>query len=224
MGAVVRGIGDTVLNLLLIVLRPILIGIITLIEDLTSPFVRMASGIPSYPRHPRYPRGERGWRCAPCQEKCAPAASKILHRLSERHHLHTPGSCRGGACGPWCAAAQGLRFVLNVRVNGENVGYVESEQVFENAVRTCSPVSTRPSVCCRPPALRWRTQAGIMPDLLKAFHRQSDDDRARSPTAILRTCSDEIINSTAVCVDDQLLCTARGDHLRSYLGKHQGTV
>ena len=44
-GAVVRGIGDTVLNLLLIVLRPILIGIITLIEDLTSPFVRMASGI-----------------------------------------------------------------------------------------------------------------------------------------------------------------------------------
>ena len=38
-GAVVRGIGDTVLNLLLIVLRPILIGIITLIEDLTSPFV-----------------------------------------------------------------------------------------------------------------------------------------------------------------------------------------
>ena len=44
-GAVVRGIGDTVLNLLLIVLRPILIGIITLIEDLTGPFVRMASGI-----------------------------------------------------------------------------------------------------------------------------------------------------------------------------------
>ena len=27
----------------------------------------------------------------------------------------------------------GLRFVLNVQVNGENVGYVESEQVFENA-------------------------------------------------------------------------------------------
>ena len=53
-GAVVRGIGDTVLNLLLIVLRPILIGIITLIEDLTSPFVRMASGI----RHIRDIHGE----------------------------------------------------------------------------------------------------------------------------------------------------------------------
>ena len=42
---VVRGIADTVLNLLLIVLRPILIGLITLIEDLAGPFVRIASGI-----------------------------------------------------------------------------------------------------------------------------------------------------------------------------------
>ena len=66
-GAVVRGIGDTVLNLLLIVLRPILIGIITLIEDLTSPFVRMASGI----RHIRdipdtLVESAAGWGCALC--------------------------------------------------------------------------------------------------------------------------------------------------------------
>ena len=36
--------------------------------------------------------------------------------------------------------------------------------------------------------------------------------------AILRTASDEIINGTAVHVDDQLLyVTTEGDHLRSYL-------
>lgn len=36
--------------------------------------------------------------------------------------------------------------------------------------------------------------------------------------AILRTASDEIINGTAVYVDDQLLyVTTEGDHLRSYL-------
>lgn len=37
LSAVGRGISDTVVNLLLIVLRPILLGIITLIEDLTGP-------------------------------------------------------------------------------------------------------------------------------------------------------------------------------------------
>ena len=52
---VVRGIADTVLNLLLIVLRPILIGLITLIEDLASPFVR-ASAI--------YMSCLRSWRTA----------------------------------------------------------------------------------------------------------------------------------------------------------------
>ena len=41
----IRDSADTALNLLLIVLRPILIGLITLVEDLTGPFVRMASGI-----------------------------------------------------------------------------------------------------------------------------------------------------------------------------------
>ena len=45
LGAVLHGVADTALNLLLIVLRPILIGLITLVEDLTGPFVRMASGI-----------------------------------------------------------------------------------------------------------------------------------------------------------------------------------
>lgn len=36
--------------------------------------------------------------------------------------------------------------------------------------------------------------------------------------AILRTASDEIINGTAVYVDDQLLyVTTEGDHLRTYL-------
>ena len=43
--------------------------------------------------------------------------------------------------------------------------------------------------------------------------------------AILRTASDEIINGTAVYVDDQLLyVTTEGDHLQQLSGKHQGTV
>ena len=128
-GAVVRGIGDTVLNLLLIVLRPILIGIITLIEDLTSPFVRMASGIRHIRAIPRYPRGERGWRCAPCQEKnTLPAASENTPSLSGMPSLTYSRQLRSGACGPGaqragaalCAECAGER--RERRLRGERAG------------------------------------------------------------------------------------------------------
>ena len=45
LGVFVRGVGNTVLDLIMLVLRPILIGIVTLLEDLTSPFTRILSGI-----------------------------------------------------------------------------------------------------------------------------------------------------------------------------------
>ena len=45
LGVFVRGVGNTVLDLIMLVLRPILIGIVTLLEDLTSPFTRIFSGI-----------------------------------------------------------------------------------------------------------------------------------------------------------------------------------
>ena len=43
--AVVKGIASTLGNLLMVVLRPVLLGVITFCEDLISPFTRMASGI-----------------------------------------------------------------------------------------------------------------------------------------------------------------------------------
>lgn len=160
-GAVVRGIGDTVLNLLLIVLRPILIGIITLIEDLTSPFVRMASGI----RHIRdipdtLVESEDGDVRRAKKKYLASGIRKYSIVVWNAITYILPAVAAAGLV-VLVRSGLGLRFVLNVQVNGENVGYVESEQVFETPVRTCSPVSTRPSVCCRPPALRWRTQAGM---------------------------------------------------------------
>ena len=55
----------------------------------------------------------------------------------------------------------GLRFVLNVQVNGENVGYVESEQVFENAREDVQSRINTAKRMLQAPALRWRTQAGM---------------------------------------------------------------
>ena len=132
-GAVVRGIGDTVLNLLLIVLRPILIGIITLIEDLTSPFVRMASGI----RHIRdipdtLVESEDGDVRRAKKKYLASGIRKYSIVVWNAITYILPAVAAAGLV-VLVRSGLGLHFVLNVQVNGENVGYVESEQVFENA-------------------------------------------------------------------------------------------
>ena len=51
--AVVKGIASTLGNLLMVVLRPVLLGIITFCEDLISPFTRMAAATRSaLPKRP----------------------------------------------------------------------------------------------------------------------------------------------------------------------------
>ena len=42
---VLRAIGAVLGNLALLIVRPLVLGVLTLVEDLTSPFVRMASGL-----------------------------------------------------------------------------------------------------------------------------------------------------------------------------------
>ena len=173
-GAVVRGIGDTVLNLLLIVLRPILIGIITLIEDLTSPFVRMASGI----RHIR----------------------DIPDTLVESED----GDVR--------------RAKKKYLASGENVGYVESEQVFENAREDVqSRINTAKRMLQASGSAVEDTSWDVYPTYSLSIGNQTMTE-SEIANAILRTASDEIINGTAVYVDDQLLyVTTEGDHLRTLL-------
>ena len=104
-GAVVRGIGDTVLNLLLIVLRPILIGIITLIEDLTSPFVRMplASVISATSPIPSW--RARMAMCAVPRKNTLPAASENTPSLSGTPSLTYSRQLPQRGLWSWCAAA-----------------------------------------------------------------------------------------------------------------------
>lgn len=107
MGAVVRGIGDTVLNLLLIVLRPILIGIITLIEDLTSPFVRMASGIRHIRAIPDTLVESEDGDVRRAKKNTLPAASENTPLLSGTPSLTYSRQLPQWGLWSWCAAGWG---------------------------------------------------------------------------------------------------------------------
>ena len=115
-------------------------------------------------------------------------------------------------------SGQGLRFVLNVQVNGENVGYVESEQVFENAREDVqSRINTAKRMLQASGSAVEDTSWDVYPTYSLSIGNQTMTE-SEIANAILRTASDEIINGTAVYVDDQLLyVTTEGDHLRSYL-------
>ena len=99
----------------------------------------------------------------------------------------------------------GLRFVLNVQVNGENVGYVESEQVFENAREDVqSRINTAKRMLQASGSAVEDTSWDVYPTYSLSIGNQTMTE-SEIANAILRTASDEIINGTAVYVDDQLL-------------------
>ena len=108
--------------------------------------------------------------------------------------------------------------MLNVQVNGENVGYVESEQVFENAREDVqSRINTAKRMLQASGSAVEDTSWDVYPTYSLSIGNQTMTE-SEIANAILRTASDEIINGTAVYVDDQLLyVTTEGDHLRSYL-------
>ncbi len=112
----------------------------------------------------------------------------------------------------------GLHFVLNVQVNGEHVGAVESEQVFENAREDVqSRINTAKRMLQAAGSDAADTNWDVYPTYTLAIGGQTMTE-SEIANAILRTASDEIINGTAVYVDDQLLyVTTEGDHLRTYL-------
>lgn len=111
----------------------------------------------------------------------------------------------------------GLPYVLRVEANGQVVGYVASETVFDNA---------RADVLARVRSAR---------ELLAAAGRQLDWDIEPSYTltihdgtmteseianGILRISGNKITEATAVYIDDELrYVTTEGDHLRRYLNQ-----
>ena len=132
---VVRGIADTVLNLLLIVLRPILIGLITLIEDLAGPFVRIASGIRHIHELPAQLEDSGAGEVRAAKARYLASGIRKYSVLLWNAITYILPAVAAAALVVGVRGGLGLHFVLNVQVDGEHVGAVESEQVFEKAVK-----------------------------------------------------------------------------------------
>ena len=113
-------------------------------------------------------------------------------------------------------AGLSLPFALRVEVNGQTVGYVASEEVFDSA---------RSDVLARVNSARELLAASgettpdwdLEPGYTLAI---SEETMTESEIAneILRVSGSEITEGTAVYVDDELrFVTTEGDHLRQYL-------
>ncbi|WP_455501995.1 peptidoglycan DD-metalloendopeptidase family protein [Gemmiger sp.] len=216
--AVVRGIGDTVLNLLLIVIRPILIGLITLVEDLTGPFVRIASGIRHIHELPDQLEDSGAGEVRAAKARYLASGVRKYFIVLWNAVTYILPAVAAAALVVIVRGGLGLHFVLNVQVNGENVGCVESEQVFENAREDVqSRINTAKRMLQQSGSDAADTDWDVYPTYTLSVSGQTMTE-SEIANAILRTASDEIINGTAVYVDDQLLyVTTEGDHLRSYL-------
>ena len=215
---VVRGIADTVLNLLLIVLRPILIGLITLIEDLAGPFVRIASGIRHIHELPAQLEDSGAGEVRAAKARYLASGIRKYSVLLWNAITYILPAVAAAALVVVVRGGLGLHFVLNVQVDGEHVGAVESEQVFENAREDVqSRINTAKSMLEEAGASVPDTQWEVSPTYSLAV---SDDTMTESEiaNAILQTASDEIVDGTAVYIDGTLrFVTTEGDHLRTYL-------
>lgn len=213
-GAIARNVAA----LLLAIVRPFALGIITLCEDISEPFLVVAGGL----RHIR-----------DLSEQLADESAHQVRKEKVRYFVR--GTRRYfplvlnalSYVLPVAAAVvfvyvvqSGLNqtFVLNVQVNGESVGNVANEQVFESArADVQSRITNAENVMISTGAAVSDQSWEITPTYtLEAGSNTMTEGEVAD--AILRTSSNEITEATAVYVDGGLrFVTTEGDHLRTYL-------
>lgn len=205
-------------QLLLTIARPFLLGLITLLEDLTEPFRRMHSGLKHI--------GEL--------EETLPDESARQIRKEKMRYFRR-GAMRyfpvvlnalsyllpvAAAVGLFYVVKTGLGYdyVLNVIVDGESVGYVANEQVFENARDDVQGrIDTAKSVMQTSGEAVSDGQWDVSPTYVLAINGETMTE-SEAANAILGTSSDQIGEGTAVYIDGELRFVINdGDHLRSYL-------
>lgn len=215
---IVGAIAATVGNLLLMIVRPFVLGIMTLVEDLTSPFIRMASGIRHIQELPDVLEEETASQIRAAKLRYFGRGVKKYYPIVWNAITYFLPALAAAALVVIVRNGLNLRFVLDVQVNGESVGYVANEQVFENARDDVqSRISTAKSMLIESGASVPDTQWDVSPTYTLAVSGQTMTE-SEIANAILRTASDEIIDATAVYIDGELrFVTTEGDHLRTYL-------
>ncbi len=215
---VVNAIAATVGNLLLMIVRPFVLGILTLVEDLTSPFTRMASGIRHIQQLSQEMEEEDAGQIRAAKLQYFRRGVKKYYPIVWNAITYILPVIAAAALVIIVRNGLDLRFVLNVQVNGESVGYVANEQVFENARDDVqSRINTAKSMLIESGASVPDTQWDVSPTYTLAVSGQTMTE-SEIANAILRTASDEIVDATAVYIDGELrFVTTEGDHLRTYL-------
>lgn len=215
---VVGAIAATIGNLLLMIVRPFVLGILTFIEDLTRPFTRMASGIRHIRELPDVLEEEDAGQIRAAKVQYFRRGVKKYYPVVWNAITYFLPALAAAALIVIVRNGLNVRFVLNVQVNGESVGYVANEQVFENARDDVqSRINTAKSMLIESGANVPDTQWDVSPTYTLAVSGQTMTE-SEIANAILRTASDEIIDATAVYVDGELrFVTTEGDHLRAYL-------
>ena len=215
---VVNAIAATVGNLLLMIVRPFVLGILTLVEDLTSPFTRMASGIRHIQQLSQEMEEEDAGQIRAAKLQYFRRGVKKYYPIVWNAITYILPVIAAAALVIIVRNGLGLHFVLNVQVNGESVGYVDNEQVFENARDDVqSRINTAKSMLIASGASVPDTQWDVSPTYTLAVSGQTMTE-SEIANAILRTASDEIVDATAVYIDGELrFVTTEGDHLRTYL-------
>ncbi len=140
--------------------------------------------------------------------------------------LHSPGRFFLGYLLPVAATAGllilvragiSLPFALRVTVNGQTVGYVASEEAFDNArADVLARVnSARELLAADSETLSWDVEPTYTLSISAETMTESE-----VANEILRISGSEISEATAVYIDGDLrYVTTEGDHLRSYLNR-----
>lgn len=213
-----RAIAMHAVRLLLIVVRPFLLGIITFLEDLAEPLQRMQSGL----RH----IGELSESMSEEDSRSIRKEKVLYFRRGARRYFplvlnalsYLLPVTAGIVLVYVVRTGLGFNYILNVMVDGESVGYVTSEQVFENARDDVqSRIDTAKSVMQLAGDDVSAGDWDITPTYTLAISGQAMTE-SEVANAILRASSDEIGEGTAVYIDGELRYVINdGDHLRSFL-------
>lgn len=204
--------------ILLMIIRPLAIGIITFLEDLLEPFARMHSGLRHIRELPeQYP-----------DEDAKQIRAEKIQYFKRGTKLYLPLvwnalsyalPVAAAVLLVWVVSTQlGYTYLLEVKVGEKTVGYVSSEQVFDNArddvaSRIERARSAMESAGVETTDAEW----DITPTYTLAVSGNVMTE-SEVADAILSASSDEIGDGTAVYIDGELsFVTTEGDHLRSYL-------
>ena len=204
--------------LLFAIFRPLAAGLIVFLEDLLQPFVRLYSGVRHIQELPeQYPEESRKEIRAEKFRYFKRGTKRYLPLVWNVFTYVLPA----GALVCLALVIQGQlsqTYRLEVRVNGETVGYVESEQVFDNARDDVqSRIASARAVMEASGVETTDAQWDITPTYTLAVSDQVMTE-SEVADAILRASSDEIGDGTAVYIDGNLsFVTTEGDHLRAYL-------